>query len=303
MSPTVTIGIPAYNQARFVAKAVESALAQTYPRLEVVLSDDHSNDDTSAVLERFKGDHRFSFHRNSSNAGRVGNYRKLLYELTDADWYLNLDADDYLIDPSFVSDAIALATAKENVVAVLAGCIVHDETNDTRVVFKSEYPDAIAVGGRQFLDDVAARKAQVAHLATLYDRRRALNLDFYRSDIISSDFESLYRLFLHGNVAYLDRSVGVWRKHGGNTVMTKRLRQSIDNLSMPGLVTAYAKTLGIDLLSWNKKVLASMVSAILVEARREGRLLNATLACLGAYPGATLGLALNWKAVMKHLGA
>jgi glycosyltransferase involved in cell wall biosynthesis len=301
MSPTVTVGIPAYNQAAFIEKAVESALAQSYPRLKVVVSDDHSSDNTAAVIERFRADTRFAYHRNGVNAGRVGNYKKTLYELSDSDWYVNLDADDYFTDPSFISDAIALVTAKKDVVAVVAGCTVRDETNDTRVVFKSEFADRQSVSGREFLDAIAAGKAQTPHLSTLYDRRLATRVDFYRSDILSSDFESLCRLALHGNIAYLDRSVAVWRKHGRNAVMTKRLRDSIDNLSMPGSVMAYAKTQGIDLRSWKQKVLATMLSAILVEARKEGRLVKASLACLAKYPGATLALALKLRAVSKHL--
>jgi len=301
MSLTVTIAIPAYNQASFIEKAIESALAQTYPRLKVVVSDDHSSDRTAVLIERFRADSRFVYHCNNSNVGRVGNYRKALYELADTDWYVNLDADDYFTDPSFISDAIALVMAKEDVVAVVAGCTVQDEINETSVVYKSDYADRESVGGRGFLDDVAARKAQITHLATLYDRRLAIGLDFYRSDILSSDFESLYRLALHGNIAYLDRSVGVWRKHGGNTVTIKRLQESIDNLSMPGSVMDYAKTLGIDLRSWKRKVLATMLSATLVEARAEGRLVKTCFACLRKYPGATLALALNVRAVRRHL--
>jgi glycosyltransferase involved in cell wall biosynthesis len=301
MSPTVTVAIPAYNQAAFLEKAVESALAQNYPQLRVVVSDDHSSDDTTSVIERFRADHRFAYHGNSSNLGRVGNYRKALYQLSESDWYVNLDADDYFTDPSFISDAVTLAMANKDVVAVVAGCTVRDETNNTSVEFRCDYADRECITGRTFLDDVAAGKAQTPHLSTLYDRRIAIGLDFYRSDILSSDFESMCRLALHGNIAYLDRSVAVWRKHGGNTVMTKELNDSIDNLSMPGSVMAYAKTMGIDLRAWNEKVLAMMLSAILVEARQEGRLAKAALACLANYPGATLALAFKVRAVSKHL--
>jgi glycosyltransferase involved in cell wall biosynthesis len=45
--------IPTYNHTRFVAAAVESALAQTRPPLEVIVVDDGSTDDTPAVLQSF----------------------------------------------------------------------------------------------------------------------------------------------------------------------------------------------------------------------------------------------------------
>ena len=45
-APLVSIVIPARNESRNIAPCIESALASTYPRLEVVVVDDHSTDDT-----------------------------------------------------------------------------------------------------------------------------------------------------------------------------------------------------------------------------------------------------------------
>jgi len=45
----VSIVIPARNESRNIAPCVESALASTYPRLEVIVVDDHSTDDTGAI--------------------------------------------------------------------------------------------------------------------------------------------------------------------------------------------------------------------------------------------------------------
>lgn len=53
MSPLVTAVIPTYNYARFVARAVESVLGQTYPAIECVVVDDGSRDETPQVLEQF----------------------------------------------------------------------------------------------------------------------------------------------------------------------------------------------------------------------------------------------------------
>jgi len=47
--PLVSIVIPARNESRNIAPCVESALASTYPRLEVIVVDDHSTDDTGAI--------------------------------------------------------------------------------------------------------------------------------------------------------------------------------------------------------------------------------------------------------------
>ena len=49
-SPLVTVGIPTYNRASALTRALESVLAQDYTNLEVVISDNASTDDTCPKL-------------------------------------------------------------------------------------------------------------------------------------------------------------------------------------------------------------------------------------------------------------
>lgn len=53
MIPTISVVIPTYNHARFLAQAIESALAQTLAPHEVIVVDDGSTDATTEVLSRF----------------------------------------------------------------------------------------------------------------------------------------------------------------------------------------------------------------------------------------------------------
>ena len=52
-APSVCVIIPAYNSACFIARTLESALAQDYPNQEVIVVDDGSTDNTREVVERF----------------------------------------------------------------------------------------------------------------------------------------------------------------------------------------------------------------------------------------------------------
>jgi glycosyltransferase involved in cell wall biosynthesis len=51
-APKVTILIPTYNHARFIGRAIQSALMQDYPSVEVVVCDDASTDDSEAIIRR-----------------------------------------------------------------------------------------------------------------------------------------------------------------------------------------------------------------------------------------------------------
>src|SRR5690349_9034781 len=51
--PLTSVIVPCYNGGRYVATAVQSVFRQSYPRIEVVVVDDGSTDDSPAILAGF----------------------------------------------------------------------------------------------------------------------------------------------------------------------------------------------------------------------------------------------------------
>ena len=51
---TVSVCIPTYNQEKFIEQAVRSAYNQTFKPVEIVVSDDSSNDNTGFILRKLK---------------------------------------------------------------------------------------------------------------------------------------------------------------------------------------------------------------------------------------------------------
>lgn len=86
-----SVVIPAYNAAATVVRAVQSCLDQSYPPLEIIVSDDGSTDDTPALLASF-GD-RIRVLRNNSNRGPSG-ARNAGIDAAEGDFIAFLDADD-----------------------------------------------------------------------------------------------------------------------------------------------------------------------------------------------------------------
>ena len=67
--PLVSVVIPTYNYGRFVCEAVDSALAQTWPNLEVIVVDDGSTDDTKERLKPYGNRIRYIYQENRGLSG------------------------------------------------------------------------------------------------------------------------------------------------------------------------------------------------------------------------------------------
>ncbi|MFP4616188.1 MAG: glycosyltransferase family 2 protein [Thiohalorhabdus sp.] len=88
--PLVSVIIPAYNAAQYIGAALDSVLAQDYPRKEIIVVDDGSTDDTRAVLEGYAGHIRVL---TQANAGAAAARNKGL-ECARGAYIAFLDADD-----------------------------------------------------------------------------------------------------------------------------------------------------------------------------------------------------------------
>ena len=84
--PLVSIVIPTYNGERYVAAAVASAQTQTYPNIEILVSDDGSHDATADILRAMAaGDQRIRVIAHPENIGPVANQIGLHEEAQEED--------------------------------------------------------------------------------------------------------------------------------------------------------------------------------------------------------------------------
>ncbi len=105
--PLVTIGLSTYNRADgYLQNALRSALEQTYPNLEIVVSDNGSTDHTEAYVESF-ADARVRYFKQAQNIGANANFNFCL-EQARGDYFLLLHDDDVL-DPDMVEACLDAA--------------------------------------------------------------------------------------------------------------------------------------------------------------------------------------------------
>lgn len=221
--------------------AIESVLSQTYCNLEIVVADDASTDNTHDVVASFD-DPRIKYFINESNLGRVGNYHRALYEYATGEWVVNLDGDDYFIYPEFIKECVAALISNPGAILAFADQYQLNigQEIDTSIV-RARSGRIRVYDGTSFLFSMPRNPLRLQHLSTLYNRPVALSLDFYRADIISSDYESLFRMIIDKKIIHVDRIVGVWRKHGNNFSSQKDATQWVDNLDLYPSVASFAR--------------------------------------------------------------
>ncbi len=216
----VSIQIPTYNQQRFIKNTIESCLMQDYPNLEINVADDCSTDGTRDIVQQFLTDKRVRYFCNEVNIGRVANYGKALYEYATGDWVLNLDGDDYLTDEHFISDAVnAIQSLPEQNIVVYQANQHLEKIKSIIPVYRPVDGEAIVLSGSEYFINYF-KILHFYHCATLYKRSEAITLDFYSFDCLFTDFNSIAKLFLKGELIFSGKRVAHWSQHQENESST-----------------------------------------------------------------------------------
>lgn len=93
MSELVSIVMPSFNTAPFIAESIKSVLAQTYYDWELIIVDDCSTDNTDDVVKPFLSDSRIHYLKNDKNSGAAVSRNRALRE-ANGRWIAFLDSDD-----------------------------------------------------------------------------------------------------------------------------------------------------------------------------------------------------------------
>jgi glycosyltransferase involved in cell wall biosynthesis/tetratricopeptide (TPR) repeat protein len=127
--PTVSVYMPAYNAERYIQQAVDSALAQSFTDLEVVICDDGSTDRTVQVLAEHYGDHPHVRWASQSHRG-IAAASNAAVRMCRGMYIVQLDADDVL-KPTAVESAVDVLD-QSDVGVVYGGTVMIDEHGAAR---------------------------------------------------------------------------------------------------------------------------------------------------------------------------
>lgn len=213
--PLVSVLIPSFNYGRFIAYAVDSVLNQTYPNVEVVVTDNGSTDETMTVLARYTNDPRVRVFVNETNIGLVPNFNRGLRHAR-GEFIAWLSADDWFF-PSHIATVAGIFERHPWVDVAYTGAYMGDE--GARIYDRRAMPGQFPVDEldhRDMLFESVTTNCPMCLPTGLFPRRLIDELGPLDERIpVAADWEWNIRLALAGKrFAYIAApSVGV-RMHG-----------------------------------------------------------------------------------------
>lgn len=228
--PLVSVCIPTYRGAEYLAQAIDSVLAQTLTDFELVIVDDQSPDDTEAIVARYT-DPRIRYLRNPVNLGPEGNWNRCLSEARGT--YFKLLPHDDLLHPDCLTRQVEVLEADHTSRISLVFCARDIIGPDGRMLMQRGYP-----GGRtgSISGALIARKCirRGTNLigepgAVLVRRTLAERVGLFdATNPYVIDLDYWLRLLAHGDGYYLKASLATFRMSRGQWTVTIGRAQSAD---------------------------------------------------------------------------
>lgn len=131
-APRVSIGMPVFNGASFLASALDSLLNQTYADFELLVADNASNDATEDIcreyIKRFDG--RMRYVRHASNLGSMANFR-YVFEAAQGEYFMWAACDD-LWDKLWIERLVRLMDSSDADMVFGKVVVIDSEGNPMR---------------------------------------------------------------------------------------------------------------------------------------------------------------------------
>jgi len=212
--PIVTVTIPTYNRAHLLRESLESVLAQTVKRLEVIVSDNASTDATADVVASFR-DPRVSYTRLERNLGHLANLSRCLGLGTAP--LVAIFQDDDLMLPYNIERKLEVLQADEGIVFVHSAFSFIDDEGRLLNEKASWWDAQTSIESpEQFVRGTLEWGLRVDLSSPLMRRRFVQGERFEEEEGLAADHGFYLRLGRKGKVAYLDEPLTVSRRHAGS---------------------------------------------------------------------------------------
>jgi hypothetical protein len=227
MTVKVTVAMVTYNQAQFVAQAIDSVLMQrTNFSFELLIADDGSTDGSAAIIEGYAAEHpeRIRVLRSPQNRGKWGNfnYADALFGCR-GEYAAFLDGDDYWTDQTKLQTQADLLDAHPDCSGVFHRVQLVDGAGSEIGL----YPGADDARSFYSFADLVEGNA-IAWSSAMY--RLIRPLPAWPFELFCLDWAIHLLHAARGPVARIDRTMGAYRRHGGGVWSPLRRVEQLEEL-------------------------------------------------------------------------
>jgi len=208
MTPLVSIIIPCYNQARFLAEAVQSALDQNYPSKEVIVINDGSPDNTREVAAAFGKQIVYIEQENRGLSGA----RNTGIRAARGEYIAFLDSDDLYLPGALAAQAEYL-NAHPQVSMVCGDALLYDGQRTFGLKSARSGRPQNPANFRWETVEYCATPSTVMVRRPVFNRVGLFDEHLKNA---AEDWLMWVRISLHFNMAYLDQPLIYYRVHDRN---------------------------------------------------------------------------------------
>jgi glycosyltransferase involved in cell wall biosynthesis len=228
-TPLVTIAIPTFNRASWLGDCIRSALAQSYPHFELLVSDNASSDETAVELGRFN-DERLRVIRQPKNIGADGNWNACLAEAKGE--YIVFLPDDDRISPWLLERCVALIEIEPRIPVIMA-------LGETYVVAQhralpSTVSQKLGTGiwdGVDILDEYLEGQISVQGCTTVLHTEALRACGGFRNDLpFANDMAVHLRLLLTGKAGFVNECCGRYSLHEATETSNLALERHLEDV-------------------------------------------------------------------------
>lgn len=204
MKPLISIIVPVYNVEAYLAKCVDSILAQTYTNLEIILVNDGSSDGCGRICDEYaKQDKRIKvIHKQN---GGLSDARNVAIDVATGEFISFIDSDDYVTDNYIMTLYSLIEKYKCKVSVALYNTFV--EGSKTKVV-NGGYREDCQTNIKAIEEMFYQEKYDTASWAKLYHASLFATGIRYPKGIVYEDLATTYLLiFQSDKVAFCNRKI------------------------------------------------------------------------------------------------
>jgi glycosyltransferase involved in cell wall biosynthesis len=222
--PLISICIPVYNMYPYVIQTIQSAVAQTYENIEVIVLENASKDESAHFInQRFANDTRVSIHTNDKTVPIYENWN-MCVQKSNGSFFMVLNADD-ILSPVFIENCYRVFENKagRNMGYVFSEWDLIDATNKLthRPAFYSS-SGIIPMNEELRINIIGSH----THPSSMLIRRSLYDeVGGYENDLgLAADMHFKLKLNLKYDVGYLDHKLWYYRRHPGQETSARNLQ-------------------------------------------------------------------------------